>query len=279
MIIGSSNVYRFYNQEAFKEYGTYKMQKCTNEKVFKVAMDEVTMDKGEVLISVIENFLADSVKLIRDEKIMEKALEDAIECYLNQIKKKAVEKPNVKFGVVQPLQRPVHGWYSQNLDLFCKTISEGITRMGCPNVSKLETLLRVSQIFEDDGVHLTPTSGRLFVNAILFAADNFFKTEIVNLGDEAIESVEEDMDTSPVVLLARSTESVDLARRIKTVEGEIDQLRNNLYKRQLQDSMVTARIREELDFQANIKKEDRIIMTGVTSKTPMPNQAEEKKHG
>jgi CO dehydrogenase nickel-insertion accessory protein CooC1 len=117
------------------------------------------------------------------------------------------------------------------------------------------------------------------VNAILFAADNFFKTEIVNLGDEAIESVEEDMDTSPVVLLARSTESVDLARRIKTVEGEIDQLRNNLYKRQLQDSMVTARIRKELDFQANIKKEDRIIMTGLTSKTPMPNQAEEKKHG
>jgi hypothetical protein len=47
MIIGSSNVYRFYTEEAFKEYGTYKMQKCTNEKVFKVAMDEVTMNTGK----------------------------------------------------------------------------------------------------------------------------------------------------------------------------------------------------------------------------------------
>ena len=94
-----------------------------------------------------------------------------------------------------------------------------------------------------------------------------------------VESTDEDMDTIPVVLLTRSNESVDLAIRIKTVEGEIDQLRDNLYKRQIQDSMVTARIREELDFQANIKKEDRIIMTGLTSKTPMPIQAEEKKHG
>jgi hypothetical protein len=40
--------------------------------------------------------------------------------------------------------------------------------------------------------------------------------------------------------------------------------------------MVTTRIREELDFQANAKKEDQIIMIGLTSKSPMPKLAEEK---
>jgi hypothetical protein len=124
---------------------------------------------------VIKNFLADVVRNIKGKKNMEKVLEATIERYLNQIKKKALEKPGVKFGLVQPLQCPVHGWYAKYLDLFGKMIAEGITRMGCSNVSKLDSLLRVSQIFKDDGVHLTPTPGRLFMNAILLAADNFFK--------------------------------------------------------------------------------------------------------
>jgi hypothetical protein len=41
--------------------------------------------------------------------------------------------------------------------------------------------------------------------------------------------------------------------------------------------MITARVREEIDFNNNIKKEDRIIMTGLTSNILMPNTIEEKK--
>ena len=36
-------------------------------------------------------------------------------------------------------------------------------------------------------------------------------------------------------------------------------------------------MREELDYISNSKKEDRIIITGITSKTPMPTSSEEKK--
>ena len=51
----------------------------------------------------------------------------------------------------------------------------------------------------------------------------------------------------------------------------------DILERRIQDSMVTARIREEMDYISNTKKEDRIIITGLTSKTPMPKASEEKK--
>jgi hypothetical protein len=36
------------------------MPRCTNEKVFLVAMDETTIDKEEVIILVIKNFLGNA---------------------------------------------------------------------------------------------------------------------------------------------------------------------------------------------------------------------------
>jgi hypothetical protein len=74
-------------------------------------------------------------------------------------------------------------------------------------------------------------------------------------------------------------DSSKLAKRIEAVERDIERLRNKLVEQRLQDSLVTARIREEIDFITNAKKEDRIIITGLTSKTPMPMQSEEKKSG
>ena len=73
-------------------------------------------------------------------------------------------------------------------------------------------------------------------------------------------------------------------KKIKSVEKEIGklnrdlQLRNkDIMDRRLQDSLVTARIREEIDFMSNVKKEDKMIITGLTSKSPMPTQGDEKK--
>ena len=67
-----------------------------------------------------------------------------------------------------------------------------------------------------------------------------------------------------------------IAKRIDTVEREIGRLNKELRERNVQDSIVTARIREEIDFMANVRKEDRIIITGLNSKIPMPKQTEEK---
>jgi hypothetical protein len=68
-----------------------------------------------------------------------------------------------------------------------------------------------------------------------------------------------------------------IAEKIITVEKEIGRLKKDLLERRIQDSLVTARIREEIDFIANVKKEDRIIITGLSSKVPMPREGDDKK--
>jgi hypothetical protein len=56
--------------------------------------------------------------------------------------------------------------------------------MGCRNVGKIDALLKVSQAFESNGVHLTSQSGKLFVNTIQFNFDALFTAEVIHLNKE-----------------------------------------------------------------------------------------------
>jgi hypothetical protein len=118
-------------------------------------------------------------------------------------------------------------------------------------------------VFGSDGIHLTESAGKIFVETIILNAEIFFKQDIIDL------EVDVKMD--------EENEKDWVAKRIDTVEKEIRRLNKELGARNLQDSIVTAWIREEIDFMANVKKKDRMIITGLNSKIPMPKQTEEKK--
>ena len=116
--------------------------------------------------------------------------------------------------------------------------------MGKKNVGKIDAPIRMSQMFQQDGVHFTPTSGKVFVNTMLFNADTFFNTEIVEL--------EENMDTSSSKVSEDT--KFKIGKRITLVEREVANLKEDILRRRENDCLVTARIREELDFQSNTKK-------------------------
>ena len=274
-IIGSSNVYRFYQAEKFEGYRPYEMKKCTNQQVFDVAMNDIKEGKGQVIISVIENLLCDAVRDIEDPKLMNEALENSIQGYLRQIDEVAKKNPNVKFAIVQPTLRPLHPWFTENHEAFCRRIGEGIGTMGNMNVGKVEALIQVTQEFEADGVHLNPMSGNLFVNTILYNSDAFFNAQVINLDDEM--NLTTDDENAARMDLFRKMDPKKLEEKLTSVERKLEKLTEDIRKRRINDSMVMARVREEIDFNANIKKEDRLIMTGLTSATPMPAPADEKK--
>ena len=62
LLIGSSNVYRFYEAGKFKSYNPDNMMRCTRLEVFKAKMDALEVDDKEIVISVIENFICDAVR-------------------------------------------------------------------------------------------------------------------------------------------------------------------------------------------------------------------------
>jgi hypothetical protein len=50
ILIGSSNIYRFYKPENYPGYKKHKMVACTNIETFKVAMDDIEGTRGGVIV-------------------------------------------------------------------------------------------------------------------------------------------------------------------------------------------------------------------------------------
>ncbi len=58
ILVGSSNVYRFYRPELYKEFTTYNVARCTDIISFKAVMENLEESETGVVVSVIENFLS-----------------------------------------------------------------------------------------------------------------------------------------------------------------------------------------------------------------------------
>ena len=69
----------------------------------------------------------------------------------------------------------------------------------------------------------------------------------------------------------------DLVDRITNLENKVQNMGTEMEDRRFFDSLVTARIRDELDAMTNTNKEDRIIITGMTNSTVMPQGFADKK--
>jgi hypothetical protein len=155
---------------------------------------------------------------------MNDALEKMIKEYLALVKDVTEKRPDVKFALTQITLRPLHQWYMDCHDAFCKELGEGVRMMD-----------------------FTPSSGKVFVNPILYNADAFFNTEVVELNEEMeVSTTEEERDDS--------NSKTKIGRRITLVEREVANLKEEIIRRREDDCLVTARIREELDFLSNIKR-------------------------
>ena len=68
------------------------------------------------------------------------------------------------------------------------------------------------------------------------------------------------------------------ATETRSVQAQLDDALKNIGIRQYNDNLVLARIREELDFAANVKKEDRLIISGLSSNVARPaNEVESRR--
>jgi hypothetical protein len=68
--------------------------------------------------------------------------------------------------------------------------------------------------------------------------------------------------------------SAKLGKRVMMVEKEVELMKMDIKTRRFHDSLLMARIREELDAISNEKKEDRLIITGLSNGTPTPTNVE-----
>ncbi len=133
-----------------------------------------------------------------------------------------------------------------------------LQRIGLNNVSSADVISRASQQFDPDQIHLTDASGKVFVQGILEAAEKSFHAEFIELGDGEVS----DPPAPPG--------EPSLADRVRKLENDTEE-------RKFNDNLLFARTREELDTASNKAKEDRIVITGLSSTQPPPVDKELKK--
>jgi hypothetical protein len=123
-------------------------------------------------------------------------------------------------------------------------------------------MLRMSQQFEDDKIHYTENAGRVFLDSIITAAEAYFMAELIDLGED-MEGKTTTASYVPTPINSRTFKSGEqptmesgddkTSDRIVALEREVGRMKNDMRKRQFNDSLMTARIREELDVIANKK--------------------------
>ena len=137
IIIGSSNVYRFYKPESFASYKKHKMFACTNVETFKVALEDLENTGGGVVISVIENFLCKAARGITDKDTKSNKAKEVVGEFLKALQECATKRPALKFAVVCPIKRPFEPWYTELHGSITKWVVDGIKDMDLGNVAKI----------------------------------------------------------------------------------------------------------------------------------------------
>ena len=272
ILVGSSNIVRFYSASSFSKVRQYTVVRCTEEASFKATLEDIE-DKSNVLISTIENFIASRVR--GDNSNIKDKVAEAVIYFLTTIQEAATASPRSKFAVVMPLQRPALKWYQQYLPDIESAVSEGICQMKLDNVARIDCISAFSQAFEKDGVHLTKQSGKTFLSLILDLAETYFKAELVTLedlndhdDDDQDDEVEDgEVDTRRA---GRSKVMPTEVRGLRDTNNRLSKLESEMMRKRLSDNLMFARMREEMDAAANKSKEDRVVISGIVSKQPIP---------
>jgi hypothetical protein len=293
VLIGSSNVANFYKKSDFSEYPDYRMIKSTRFETFKAQMLKLERSNKLVVISVIENFLSDAARKGEAENVenyevnFNEIISSAIQEFVTVVKDNAIRLPETTFLLVKPILRPSLNWFDLNFDEICADLKEKISKVGLNNVSEIESLSRASQNFATDGVHLTNESGRLFVDCIISSAEAHYNAgPVIDLEEEEDDLMETnqiaptiDSRTSVRTIPLQAVQdqsSKELGPRIERVELGLKKLEAEFKLKAWKDCLMTAKLREDVDFMTNVKNEDRIVLTGLTATTPPPIIQEEK---
>jgi hypothetical protein len=192
-----------------------------------------------------------------------------LEAFVEVVKAAATRLPESRFAILEPMLRPGVRWYSEGHEELRIGYSRMIGAIGLINISLIKCDDLPSQIFEDDGVHLTRGTGLPFLNALIYYAEDIFKAAVIDLANEHV-PMEVVAGGSAVVQPETGVIPLTGPAVPRTTEQRLDDLEARIENRWKNDDIVIARIREELDFTANTKKEDRIIITGMTSATERP---------
>ena len=273
VMIGSSNIYRFVEHLDKQLQDIVIMQKCTKIEVFKVLMAALEKSQKRVIISAIENFLCDAVRGLKTPKEITEEVQRVFTEFFETVEETARRLPETRFAMVGPMDRPGEAWYTADIEAINIEFNKRVAGINRSNVSKSGSTVRASQVFDVDRVHLTIEAGKKFVETILYFAGEFFDATLMEFDDKTGEAVA----MEPVGMdITDESGPVASTSREQTIEHQLAEIKEDIKERRHNDSLVMARIREEMDHMINVKKENKLIVTGLVTDVARPADKKEE---
>ena len=133
------------------------------------------------------------------------------------------------------------------------------------NVSLVKYDDLLSQVFDPQCAHLVPGMALQFLKVVLYFSEKIFKALVVDLEKNKDLEVQASVSGSGTMPLTNEP------RKDKTKEEKLEEVIEDIETRRMNYDLVFVRIREELDFMANQKKEDRIVVTGMVCNIAQPS--------
>ena len=163
---------------------------------------------------------------------------------METVKTTAKRLPETRFAILEPTLRPGVRWFTEGYEELRVEYTKMIGAIGLINISLIKCDDLPTQIFDTDGVHLTRGTSLPFLNAVIYFAEDIFKASLVDLEQDV--QMEESGSAGIVTSVVVGEET--------TTEEKLKEVLADLEKRRVNDDMMFARLREELDFIANTKK-------------------------
>lgn len=273
ILLGSSNIKRFYKSGKSENY---RVELATVFRAFEVVMETVK-DNDRVIISVLENFIEKAVNRADDNQRLDK-MGVVMEKFMVKISEVSKKFPTAKIVLAYPILRPANEWMTEMEDQIRQEFEKAYNKQCLLNITKIDAISRGGQVFEKDGVHLTAAAGKNFVQNLIEMAEVAFEAEHCE--------VEDDDDESFMGRMEAAAKDSDKERSLKCLQ----QLRNDsieaknwrkgfesmLNSRFMNDNVMFARLRDEVDSEANRKKEDRTLVMGLEEPENLPRIGQER---
>ena len=285
--------------ESFKAEAA--MLTSENEYIIVSVFENILVDAVEESVAVNHVTDVNDVTTVDNVRVHADVLRVTIEV-ADVIKVIGVSCPKAKVAVMAPLTRPASAWYTEHyLTILtnCNIAIDNLANVN-PAIVYIDSFAREAQTFGADGVHLTSDSAQIFLTSMIVAAENHFMgTEAFGgpVGGDLIDEMDvglkettsswaDDTIDKIVNLASIGTKSsavggkggknssdltvASLSERVKCLEARIAELEKIVGRKTYSDNKMLSRIREELDQISNMKKEDRVMMMGLTSTVPAP---------
>jgi len=280
LIIGLSNVYRNYTRAlGIGLFAGRELQlvNCTQKAVFEARL--ATIDSsGYILVSVLENFIVAACTGVTDEEVRLFS-QQAITAFVDTVFTAVQRVQGLNVIVMPPMYRSSPLWFGPYLPELISFLTSEVSRTNANQIAVCSPFTVVPSMLESDGVHLSAAAGDRFL-AHLDAELGRLLVEVDGSGGtpQAYDRLDQIL-----AVVNRSSSQLESLQGVSNAVTELSRATSSFESfvrhRFKDDDLIFARMKEESDTDLNRSREDRVVITGLSSPTGAPStHAEKKRH-